>query len=232
MSVNSLREDTKMKAKYLVITQFILVSLIVLSPASYALLWDFNNEAQQKDWKAISGVCEIDKDNTFMVSDNAAEALALAGDPDWTDYTITCRARLTQAGSFNNIAVAFRASEDGINEYMLMFEGGRQQAEWWKKIAGNYTEIKVDPLEIDTKGWFSIKVVVNGKSFEGYYEDEFVSSIEDSDLDKGMIGFRVYGCTSNVDDLDINGPGILPTSVEYAGKLPISWGKIRNSILF
>ena len=68
---------------------------------------------------------------------------------------------------FNNIAIAFRATEDGASEYMLMFEGGRQQGEWWKKIAGAYTEIKVNPLDVDLDDWFDIRVVIEGNTFEG-----------------------------------------------------------------
>ena len=205
-----------------------LLLLIFLPLVSYAVLWDFNNKAQEADWSVITGACEIDKDNTLILNEPAAEALAIVGDSNWTDYTINCKARLTQPGSFNNIAIAFRASDDGVNEYMLMIEGGRQQAEWWKKIAGAYTEIKKDPLEIDKKGWFDIKVVVKGKTFEGYYNDKFVSSIDDSDLKKGKVGVRIYGCTSQIDDFDVNGPGIPATSVEAFGKLAAKWGKIKN----
>ena len=194
---------------------------------SDALLWDFNNKDQESDWTVISGTCEIDKD-AYKISDLAAEALAIAGDSTWTDYTIACKARLTQPGGFNNIAIAFRASGDGASEYMFMLEGGRQQAEWWKKIAGTYTEIKVDPLEIDTKGWFSFKVIVKSSTFEGYYEDELISAIEDKDLQKGKVGARIYGCTSHIDDFDVNGPGIPASPVEVVGKLATTWGRLKK----
>jgi len=202
------------------------ILLLLLPVASRALLWDFNDEAQALDWTVISGICEID-DEAYMVSDAAGEALAIAGDVNWTDYTITCKARLTEPAGFNNVAIAFRASEDGGSEYMFMLEGGRQQAEWWKKIAGTYTEIKVDPLDIDIEDWFNVKIVVEGKIFQGYYEDEFISEIEDGDLAAGAVGVRIYGCTSHVDDFDINGSGIPLTDVEAFGKLAVTWGDIK-----
>jgi hypothetical protein len=192
------------------------------------MIWDFNNVDQEKDWKVITGTCGIDKDNTYKISELAGEALAIAGKSDWTDYTITCKARLTQPGSNNNIAIAFRVSDDGLSEYMLMFEGGRQQAEWWKKIAGTYTALKSVPFNIDLKGWFNLKMVVKGKTFEGYYDNELVNSIEDSDLKNGKVGARIYGCISNIDDFDVNGPGIKATSVEAFGKLAATWGEIKN----
>ena len=69
-----------------------------------ALLWDFNEKAQENDWKVISGTCKIDK-NAYKISHNA-EGLAIAGESNWTDYTITCKARLTEAGeTFNNLAI-------------------------------------------------------------------------------------------------------------------------------
>ena len=198
-----------------------------LSTQSDALLWDFSDKAQESDWQVISGVCEIDKD-AYKISDAAGEALAIAGESNWTDYTIVCKARLTLPAGFNNIAIAFRASDDGASEYMFMLEGGRQQAEWWKKIAGTYTEIQSDALKIDTEDWFTIKVIVKGETFEGYYEDELISSIEDQELKKGKVGARIYGCTSHIDDLDVNGPGIPSSPVEAAGKLATTWGKIKE----
>lgn len=210
-----------------IIVIFVCSLLFYLPFVSYAVVWDFNSKAQEADWSIITGTCGIE-DDAFKLSEPAAEALAITGESDWTDYTITCKARLTQPGGFNNIAIAFRAADDGSSEYMLMLEGGRQQAEWWKKIAGTYTELQVDPLAIDTKGWFSMKVVVKGKTFEGYYNEEMVSSIENSELDRGKVGVRIYGCTAHIDDYDVNGPGIPATSVEKSGKLATTWGRIRD----
>ena len=101
--------------------------LFALAIRCDALLWDFNKKAQENDWKVISGKCEIDKD-AYKISHNA-EGLAIAGESNWTDYTITCKARLTMPGDFNNISIVVRASDDGQSEYIFMLEGNRQQAE-------------------------------------------------------------------------------------------------------
>ena len=156
--------------------------LFALAIRCDALLWDFNKKAQENDWKVISGKCEIDKD-AYKISHNA-EGLAIAGESNWTDYTITCKARLTKPGDFNNIAICARASDDGQSEYMFMLEGKRQQAEWWKKIGGQYTEIKTVALKIDTKDWFQIKVIAKGDTFEGYYDGKFIAEIKDKGLRK------------------------------------------------
>jgi endoglucanase len=203
------------------------LSLVVFPLVSQALLWDFNDKGQEADWEVISGICEID-DNAYKVSDAGAEALTVAGESNWTDYTISGKARLTQPAGFNNVSIAFRASDDGASEYMFMLEGGRQQAEWWKKIGGGYTEIQTDPLEIELEDWFSFKVVVNGDNFDGYYEGELISSIEDGDLTEGKVGIRVYGCTAHVDDFDVNGIGIPATDVEAIGKLASTWGSLKK----
>ena len=217
----------KIKPTLIVLGCFLLF-FASLSTKSTALLWDFNDKAQEADWKVMSGVGEIDKD-AYKLSDPGGEALVIAGDSNWTDYTIAGKARLTEAGGFQNISIAFRASDDGASEYMFMLEGGRQQAEWWKKIAGTYTEIQSDALNIDTKDWFSFEVVVKGNTFEGYYEGELISAIEDKDLKKGKVGARIYGCTSHIDDFDVNGPSIPPTSpVEPAGKLAATWGRLKK----
>ena len=201
--------------------------MIAIPIVSQALVWDFSDAAQTADWTVVSGACEADE-GAYMISNAAAEALTIVGEPNWTDYTITCKARLTEPGGFNNVSIVFRASQDGNDEYMFMLEGGRQQAEWWKKVAGTYTELRVDPLEIDIENWFTFMVAVEGSTFQGYYEDEFISEMEDSDLKEGAVGARVYGCTSHIDDFDVNGPGIPPTGVEAIGKLTATWGSLKK----
>ena len=97
------------------------LSLVVFPLVSQALLWDFNDAGQEADWEAISGICKID-DDAYMVSDPGAEALAIAGESNWTDYTISGMARLTQPAGFNNVSIAFRASDDGASKQ----NGGRR----------------------------------------------------------------------------------------------------------
>ena len=201
------------------------LALFALAIRCDALLWDFNKKAQENDWKVISGTCEIDKD-AYKISHNA-EGLAISGQSIWTDYIITCKARLTQPGDFNNISIVVRASDDGQSEYIFMLEGKRQQAEWWKKIAGAYTEIKTVALKIDTKGWFQIKVIAKGDTFEGYYDGKLITKITDKGLLKGKVGARVYGSTAHIDDFDVNGKGIEPSPVEEKDKLTTTWSAIK-----
>ena len=60
-----------------------------------------------------------------------------------------------------------------------MLEGQRQQAEWWGKIGGQYTEIKAIALKSDIKDWFQIKVIAKGNTFESYYDGKFIAEIKD-----------------------------------------------------
>ena len=205
------------------------LALFALAIRCDALLWDFNKKAQENDWKVISGKCEIDQD-AYKISHNA-EGLAISGQSIWTDYIITCKARLTQPGDFNNISIVVRASDDGQSEYIFMLEGKRQQAEWWKKIGGQYTEIKTVALKIDTKDWFQIKVIAKGDTFEGYYDEKFITKITDKGLLKGKVGARVYGSTAHIDDFDVNGKGIEPSPIEAKDKLTTTWGTIKMPVV-
>ena len=52
--------------------------------------------------------------------------------------------------------------------------------------------------------------------------------MEGCQLEKGMIGIRVWKATMAVDDFDINGPDIPATAVDSQGKLAASWGRIKE----
>ena len=60
--------------------------LFALAIRCDALLWDFEEKAQENDWKVISGTGETDKD-AYKIS-HGAEGLAITGESNWTDYTI------------------------------------------------------------------------------------------------------------------------------------------------
>ena len=82
-------------------------------------------------------------------------------------------------------------------------------------------------MKIDTKDWFQRKVIAKGATCEGYYDGKIVAEIKDKGLRAGKVGARVYGSTAHIDDFDVNGKGIEPSSVEAKGKLTTTWSAIK-----
>ena len=82
-------------------------------------------------------------------------------------------------------------------------------------------------MEIDTTDWFQLKVIAKGDTFEDYYDGKIVAEIKDKGLRAGKVGARVYGSTAHIDDFDVNGKGIEPSSVEAKGKLTTTWSAIK-----
>ena len=82
-------------------------------------------------------------------------------------------------------------------------------------------------MEIDTKDWFQLKVIAKGNTFEGYYGGQLISEIKDKGLRAGKVGARVYGSTVHIEDFDVDGKGIEPSSVEAKGKLTTTWSAIK-----
>ena len=106
---------------------------------------------------------------------------------------------------------------------MLFCTGPSDKTPWLCSILKSETVA----LKIDIKDWFQMKVVAKGDTFEGHYSGQLISEIKDKDLRKGKVGARVYGSTAHIDDFDVNGKGIEPSSVEAKGKLTTTWSAIK-----
>jgi len=73
----------------------------------------------------------------------------------------------------------------------------------------------------------SLKLLPKATRLEGYYDGKIVAERKDKGLRAGKVGARVYGSTAHIEDFDVDGKGIEPSSVEAKGKLTTTWGAIK-----
>ena len=133
------------------------------------------------DWKAQDGVLRQSAEKEFL--------RALAGKRDWTDYTLTLKARKIS----------------GAEGFLILFRiSGNEDRTWWNIGGWGNTQDGIEagetldskPSHIDADRWYDLKVTVSGKNVKCWLDGEI---IHDLNYDAGGKLMSLYA-TSATDE--------------------------------
>jgi len=114
------------------------------------------------DWKVQDGALRQGAEKEFI--------RALAGQREWTDYTLTLKARKIS----------------GAEGFLVLFRiGGNEDRTWWNIGGWNNTADGIEaegtldskPGNIETGRWYDLKVVVSGKNVKCYLDGMLVHNV-------------------------------------------------------
>ena len=114
------------------------------------------------DWKAQDGALRQNAEKEFL--------RALAGKREWTDYTLTLKARKIS----------------GAEGFLILFRiAGNEDRTWWNLGGWGNTADGIEagetldskPSHIETDRWYDLKVVVSGKNVKCYCDGEVIHDI-------------------------------------------------------
>jgi hypothetical protein len=209
------------------------LGILFISPFAHALLYDFEDKAQEKDWNITDGQGGI-KGGVFEIQ-GATEGKASMGDTNWTDYTITCKVKFLD-DSNDNAGIIYRV-KDTLNYYIYAFRLD-QRFVWAGRITGNWIQFGAGmevPFSTKKNQVYELKVEVNGDDTTAYVDGKETLAFSHKQLqknemlDKGAVGTRVWSSHAAFDDFEVNGPGIKRSgaAISPAGKLAIIWGCLK-----
>ncbi len=128
-----------------------------------------------KDWKFVRGEWEV-KDGVLRQSGSGNNLLATAGDPSWTDYTLSLKARKT--GGDEGFLIAVRmADEKNYLHWNLGGWGNKQHGVEWINDGQKTTIGKNVSGEITTDRWYDVRMDVSGDEVRCYLDGVLVQSI-------------------------------------------------------
>lgn len=165
----------------------------------------------RSQWRFPHGRWTLDG-GIMRPSGNAPQSWALTGDPSWTDYTVTLRAR--KLGGDEGFIVLWHAA-DGDN-YRWWNLGG-----WGNTVSrcevsesgGREAYGPSTPFTVQTGRWYDLKLVVAGHTARGYVDGKLV--MESTDEAHGPMK-KAYASASYV-----NASGELIVKVVNAADTPL-----------
>jgi len=223
--------------KFLIFMLVVLVLLLQSGLAS-ALFFDFEDDAQLKQW-TFQGTWKTVKDDStksmVLSGEGANEVCALVGEDGWTDYTIECDA----SGQTDEISIVFRAT-DPDNFLSFMVAPSLNLSEFFSKSKGQFDEgisTKGDSLKVKIQEWHKYKVVVQDDKASIFLDgNEAIKALDIGKLNgfsKGKVGLRQWGDRAYYDNIQITGTGIPrstgePGAVSFMGKLSTMWAILKQ----
>ena len=171
---------------------------IVTSTAAPSVLFsDDFNDGNASGWTASCGTWEI-FDNAYRGKATSNQCLSIAGDENWTDYTLESDINIhTNSGGSRTAGLVFRYQGTG-NHYLLALitdDKAGNKMELFKVENGVKTSLGYANPSILANTNYNYKVTVEGDSIEVYKDDALILSATDSTYSSGNIGVRVIGST-------------------------------------
>jgi hypothetical protein len=120
-----------------------------------------------------------------------------AGDPSWTNYDYSVRARTTDNDEFG---VVFRY-QSPRNFYRFSMDAQRHTRQLVKRVDGVYTVIAQDTGGYTPGDWYTLRVVAVGSRLQVFVDGRTVFDVIDASLPRGRIGMYTWGCPTTFDDV-------------------------------
>ena len=131
----------------------------------------FRSEKGLEGWDRKTGQWSA-KDGVLKQDGNDEGAVALAGDPSWTDYTLSLKARKT--GGKEGFLVLFRSADE--KDYCWWNIGGWGNTGHAIEIKGHQSALV--PGKIETNRWYDIRVEVKGGEVACYLDNKLIQKTQ------------------------------------------------------
>ena len=134
-----------------------------------------------KGWKMAGGKWNT-QDSAIKQSAENATTTAVTGDPAWTDYTLTLKAR--KISGKEGFLVLVRATDD--NNYVWWNVGGWNNSR--TAVQGAYDGERIDvgpsaPVTVEAGRWYDLRVEVAGHHIKTYLDGTPVNDVTEEPVD-------------------------------------------------
>jgi alpha-L-arabinofuranosidase len=134
---------------------------------------DFSSEA--RGWSTERGTWAV-KDGAFQQADSRAIAWARVGDPAWSDYIVTLKARKLSGREGFIIAVR---ELNGNTRVQWNLGGWGNQSHGIQSMLGGQEQIVMQTSgSIETGHWYDLKIELKGAKLDCYLDGKLVQSTE------------------------------------------------------
>lgn len=214
-----------------------LLLLNFAAPSSRAFIDDFD-DGNLDGWKVQSGHWKV-KDGELQYKGGTGicgASLYYEDGVEWTDYEFEVDIKLTTRNDWPG-GIRVRLNPDTGGSYFTWVYPSQAAimvyiANAWdcNNNRGIAQRDAWEPPELDE--WGKLKMVVEGRKIQSWWNGEEILSIEDKVWEKGTISFTTFTEDVYFDNVRVVGPGIpldKSEAVEPEGKLTITWGKLKTS---
>jgi alpha-L-arabinofuranosidase len=151
---------------------------VVSARGETLLMADFGQGAA--GWRTVRGAWQA-TEGVYRQTELAQDCRTVAGDPAWTDYTITLQAR--KLGGAEGFLIMFRVRDDD-NWYWWNIGGwGNTRHAVERSIGGSkLLACPQVPGSVETGRWYDIRIEVRGARIRCYLDGQLIHDFEDAPM--------------------------------------------------
>lgn len=183
---------------------------------------DFKSDSE--DWELKNGSWE-QTEGLFKQTGSDIDVRAVAGDPSWSDYTLSLKARKT--GGAEGMLIMFGAKDEGTFYWWNLGGWGNTQSAIEKSIGGTRATLgRTVPLSIESNKWYDIRIELTGSTIRTYLDDKLIQEVNDQssvgplfqtasrDLATGDLIVKVVNSGDRVEQTIISFAGLATQNIE------------------
>ncbi len=191
--------------------------------------WDvYNFEPRVEKWDVQDGAA------VGEIFELGSMSLLVAGEPDWVDYTVSCRAKFEKTmDEQGSLGISIYESEDADNRYAFFLNISAGTMAIWRVEKGDWGVPVTTLFEVEKDTWYTLQASVIGPQLAFVVNDTPLVAISRELLPPGRFALVVSNARVYFDDVSVEGENIPdrgPTgfAVEGAGKLSVRWADLKQ----
>jgi alpha-L-arabinofuranosidase len=131
-------------------------------------------------WRVVRGDWQV-VDGAYRQNGLATDCRAVAGDPNWRDYTLSLRAR--KLGGAEGFLIMFRVRDDDNWNWWNLGGWGNSKHAVEQCVAGGKSIVSNEvPGSIETGRWYDIRIEVQGTRIRCYLDGKLIHDFEEKPL--------------------------------------------------
>lgn len=181
---------------------------------------DFSGATLSSDWSIMTGTYAV---QSGILNATSNDAVILAGDAGWSDYTAEAEVRINANGGYGGIV--FRAQNNSNNYWLRLYRpsSGQTVVQLIRRVNGSATVLAFSNQNLAINQWYNLKVSVIGSQIQGYLNGEKIIEAADTQFATGRIGFQNLTQRMSADNLVVTE---VKTALEDGTKLPVSYDPV------
>ena len=185
------------------VAQYENLGAVAAVPPMLSLFSDNFESGGTTNWMVSGGTWGVIKDGSCCYRQNSAtpaSAIAVAGDVNWTNYSVQAKIKLV---SGTNASLNLRHMDFG-NQYAITLNSGSPgMVKLRKQIGGTWTDLAVVSYEISTGCVYTVTGVVNDSNLWVFINGNLLLTAADASLPSGQVALATSMAVAEYDDVAI-----------------------------
>jgi pectate lyase len=197
----------KNKVLGLLLIALLLIASQAMVGAATVFSEDFQ-DGNSSGWGTSNGSWSVVTDGTYVYKQSSTSTTAHAynGTSSWTNYSVQARAKaLSFNGTGRYFGIAARYSSTSQYYSLVLINSNTLQIR--KRVSGANTTLATKSYTVAIGTWYTLKLVVNGTSLQGFVNGVQELSATDSSISTGRIMVTTYNASAEFDDIIVDNLG-------------------------